>query len=123
MDGHFPWAVARSPPDGQTSAQDVIEGKSDIGKGYDDAISSKAKEIKGPDIPEGKFQFPLKGRLDSGNAEDLTKSKYDEVKPDHQWEKAEAPAKPSDNKSNDHLLVKPLKNLLFFEFIAIAPKS
>ena len=83
------------------SAEDVIMGKTKVGQGYDDAMDTKAEEIKGPDIPEGKFEFPLKGRLDSGNADELTKSKYDEVKGDHQWEKAEAPAKPKDDAAND----------------------
>ena len=78
------------------SAADVIQGKTDVGKGYGQAMDSKAAEVKGPQIPEGKFEFPLKGRLDHGKAEELTKSKYDEVKGDHQWESATAPPSPPD---------------------------
>ncbi len=73
------------------SAADVIGGKSDIGKGYGDAMDTKAAAVTGPQIDPGKFDFPLQGRIDHGKAEELKKSAYDEVKGDHQWEAAEAP--------------------------------
>ena len=83
------------------SAADVISGKSNIGKGYGNAMDSKAAEVKGPKIEEGKFEFPLKGRIDHGKAEELKKSQYDEVKGDHQWETAEAPPETPDKKDSN----------------------
>ncbi len=74
------------------SAADVIQGKTNVGKGYDDALNTTAKETKGPSIPEGKFEFTLKGRIDHGKADELKKSKYDEVpKSDLQWDGAQDP--------------------------------
>jgi hypothetical protein len=78
------------------SAQDVIMGNTDVGKGYDKAMDSKADEINGPDIPEGKFQFPIEGRPKDCEGKEITKSEWDEVKPENKWtEPPPAPADPA----------------------------
>jgi hypothetical protein len=83
------------------SAADVISGKSNVGKGYGDAMDSKAAAVTGPQINPGKFDFPLQGRIDQGKADELKKSQYDEVKGNHQWETAEAPPETPDKQDNE----------------------
>ena len=78
------------------SAQDVIEGKTGVGKGYGKAMDSKADEIKGPNIPQGKFEFPLQGRLADGQGKKIEEPEYSEVEPKHQWDKADNPPQPRD---------------------------
>ncbi|MDB6077315.1 MAG: hypothetical protein JWO82_1062, partial [Akkermansiaceae bacterium] len=78
------------------SAKDVIDGKTNIGKGYDKAFSAKAEEINGPEVPVGKFEFPLEGRLDDCEGKELTKAEWEEVQPENKWKEEEpAPADPA----------------------------
>lgn len=68
-------------------------GSTKIGKGYGDAMDSKADKIEGPSIPEGKFQFPIEGRLKDGEGKEITKDEWESVKPDHKW-KEKPPEQP-----------------------------
>lgn len=79
------------------SAQDVIEGKTGVGKGYGKAMDSKADAINGPSIAQGKFDFPLQGRKQDGEGKKIEDPEYGEVQPNEQWDKADNPPRPRDD--------------------------
>lgn len=79
------------------SAQDVIEGKTGVGQGYGKAMDSKADAITGPNIPQGKFDFPLQRRKVDGEGKKIEDPEFSEVKPNEQWDKADNPPPPRDD--------------------------
>lgn len=64
-------------------------GPSNLG-GYAQDMNATADRGSNPQQAAVDASFALKGRQTSATGEKITKSEWDEVKPDHQWEKAKS---------------------------------
>ena len=67
------------------SAQQLIQGQSPMGSGYDEAMASEADQINGPKLDPGKFVFPLKGRKLEVEGKAINPDEYKAVEPNNQW--------------------------------------